>query len=129
MIKEISLAYFIEPQLALDRIILHNSISDAKLTVINFGRNDDGKFVIVAEQPFVQGSQFTQREIVTYMESMGFTAYNSRNTEFSNGEILINDLHDENIIKLTNGSAVIIDADFRLNTANYGLGGERTTIR
>ena len=127
VVKEISLAYFIEPQLALDRIILHNFISDAELTVTNFGRNENGEFVFVVEQPFVKGDQLTQDEIVEYMKSMGFAPYNNRNTEFSNGEILINDLHDENVIKRPNGSITIIDADFRLNTANYGLNGKRTT--
>lgn len=127
LIKEISLAYFVEPQLALDRIILHNSVSDAKLTVRGFGRNADGEFVVIAEQPFVQGTQLTQDEIVGYMRQMGFAPYNRRNTEFSNGDILINDLHDENVIKRPNGSITIIDADLRLNTANYGLGGRRTT--
>lgn len=129
VVKEIGLDYYIEPQLLLDRIVLHNYLfPESKLTVTNFGKNDDGKFVVIAEQPFIQGEYVSQDEIKDFMESMGFEPYNKRGTEFINKDkgIIVNDLHDENVIKTPN-SYIVIDADIRLNTANYGLNGTRTT--
>ena len=126
--KEIELTYYVEPQLALDRIVLHNLLTDkeASLKLLGFGRNAENSFVLVVEQPFVQGGPASQDEIVSFMIGMGFMPY-SNNTEFSNGDVLVGDLHDENIIKTNNGGFAIIDADYRINTPNYGLGGKRTT--
>ena len=129
VIKEIGLNYYIEPQLLLDRVVLHNALfPETTLTLSRFGRNSNGEFVIVATQPFVEGDPVTQEEIVEFMDKLGFKPYNGRNTEFINKEkgLLINDLHDENVIR-KGDTLLVIDGDFRLNTANYGLGGTRTT--
>lgn len=129
VVKEISMAYYIEPHLMLDRIVLHNSLfSDTKMNLTHFGRNSEGEFVVIVEQPFVGGERPTQEEIVAFMATLGFKPYNKRNTEFKNDEIgvLINDLHDENVLKVGK-SFFVIDGDFRINTANLGLGGTRTT--
>ena len=132
VLKENSLAYFVEPQLALDRLVLHNSFGLSKiapLTLTHFGRNENGEFVMIVEQPYIKGEEVTQDEIVEAMQALGYELYTSKKTEFVNKEegIVINDLHDENVIRLEDGSIVVIDGDFRLNTSNLGLGGTRTT--
>ncbi|MCR4922280.1 MAG: hypothetical protein K5945_11340 [Bacteroidaceae bacterium] len=130
VVKAISLAYYIEPHLMLDRIVLHNRVApDTALTLTHFGRNKNGEFVVVTEQPFVEGEKPTQDEIVGFMRSLGFKPHNNRNTDFINEEagIIADDIHDENVIKTPNNAFLIIDGDFRINTANYGLNGTRTT--
>lgn len=128
VVKEIELAYYVEPHLALDRIVLHNAYVglEAPLTIIGFGRTSEGNFNIMVEQPFIQGVTVSLEEIYGFMTAMGFTLY-SHKTEYTNGEILLNDVHDENVLNTPDGHYVIIDADFRLNTCNYGVGGLRRT--
>lgn len=131
VIKEIGLDYYIEPQLLLDRILLHNYLfPETALRITNFGRDDEGRFVVIAEQPFVQGEYISQDEIMKFMSSIGFEPYNKKGTEFISKDrtIILGDLHNENVLRTPNGYAVI-DADIRLNTANYGLNGNRTTDR
>lgn len=138
VIKDNSIIYYGEPQLALDRMVLHNSFGLSKiapLTLTHFGRNEYGEFVMIMEQPYIQGEKVTQQEIIDAMKALGYELYAKKSdgtlkqTEFVNKEqgIVINDLHDENVMKLSNGEYVIIDGDFRLNTSNLGLGGTRTT--
>lgn len=128
VVKEIELAYYVEPHLALDRVVLHNAYVglEAPLSIIGFGRNTEGNFVIMVEQPFIQGETITLDEIYAFMTALGFPLYRHK-TEYTNGDILLNDVHDENVLKTPDGHYVIIDADFRLNTCNYGVGGLRRT--
>ena len=128
VVKEIDLSYYVEPHLALDRIVLHNAYVglEAPLDIIGFGRSLEGRFVIMVEQPFIQGKTVSLDEIYDFVTAMGFKLYRHR-TEYTNGEILLNDVHDENVLKTPDGHYVIIDADFRLNTSNYGIGGTRKT--
>lgn len=130
VIKEIGLDYYIEPQLLLDRILLHNYLfPETALHITNYGKDDGGRFVIIAEQPFVQGEYVGQEEIKKFMSSIDFEPYNKKGTEFINKDrsVILGDLHNENILRTPHGYAVI-DADIRLNTANYGLGGTRKTF-
>ena len=122
VVKEIDLSYYVEPHLALDRIVLHNAYVglEAPLDIIGFGRSSEGRFVIMVEQPFIQGKTVSLDEIYDFVTAMGFKLYRHR-TEYTNGEILLNDVHDENVLKTPDGHYVIIDADFRLNTSNYGF--------
>ena len=128
VVKEIDLSYYVEPHLALDRIVLHNAYVglEAPLDIIGFGRSSEGRFVIMVEQPFIQGKTVSLDEIYDFVTALGFKLYRHR-TEYTNGEILLNDVHDENVLKTPDGHYVIIDADFRLNTSNYGIGGTRKT--
>ncbi|MBR4438827.1 MAG: hypothetical protein IKS79_06990 [Bacteroidales bacterium] len=70
----------------------------------------------------IQGDTITLDEIFRFITALGFTLYRHK-AEYTNGEILLNDVHDENVLKTPDGHYVIIDADFRLNTCNYGVGG------
>lgn len=131
VIKEIGLQYFIEPQLLLDRIVLHNILfPETAMTLTHFGKDDEGRFVVIVEQPFIQGEYVTQSEIVSFMKSIGFEQQGNKKTEFVNNEegIQVNDLHNENVLK-ANNAYYVIDADIRLNTSNYGLDGTRVTMR
>lgn len=126
LIKSIGLDYFILPILALDRIALHNAyFPETRLMVLGFGRNVDGEFKIVCEQPFIGGTHVTDEEIAEYMRQMGFELKNPRNWTYANSEIYLSDLHDENVIRSTTGAFCVVDCDIRINTPELRQGGTR----
>ena len=64
IIKRISLDYYILPELALDRIPLHNTLfPETRLVVLGFGRTSDGDFQIIVQQSFIHGTSLTDDEI------------------------------------------------------------------
>ena len=126
LIKEIGLDYFILPILALDRISLHNAyFPETKFTVIGFGRNAEGDFKILVEQPFIEGTHASDEEIDRYMAQMGFQLRNKRNWTYAKPEIYLSDIHDENVIKSASGTIFVIDCDIRINTPELKEEGKR----
>ena len=76
IIKRIGLDYYILPELALDRITLHNTLLPAtRLTVLGFGRTTENDFQIIVQQPFIHGTSLADDEIRNYIESLGFFSY------------------------------------------------------
>ena len=126
LIKSIGLDYFIKPILALDRIALHNAyFPETQLTVLGFGRNRDGEFKILVEQPYIRGSHLSDAEIAEYMERMGFELKNLRNWTYATPEIYLSDMHDENVIRSEDGPICVVDCDIRINTPELRQGGTR----
>jgi len=126
--KLITTEYFITPQFALDRITLHNTLfPEAPLTLKGFGRNKDGQFVFVVDQPFIEGTTPTMQEIQEFMENAGFKKTTEKGNTYTNESVYLSDLHDENVIKTPQGNLVVIDVDARLNTAELGKGGTYVT--
>lgn len=126
LIKSIGLDYFIQPILALDRISLHNAFfQETKLTVLGFGRDSDGIFKIIVEQPFIEGEHVTDEEIKEFMLKMGFELKNPHNWTYATPSIYLSDMHDENIIRSSNGTFFVIDCDIRINTPELNEGGTR----
>lgn len=124
-IKTIGLDYFVEPILALDRITLHNTyFPETKMVVLGFGRDSNGEFRILVEQPFIEGIRMSDEEICNYAESIGFTLKNARHWTYTTKDIYLSDMHDENVIRTKNGVAVI-DCDIRINTPECREGGTR----
>ncbi|MDE7413457.1 MAG: hypothetical protein K2N05_06680 [Muribaculaceae bacterium] len=126
LIKSIGLDYFILPVHALDRISLHNTLfPETNLSVIGFGKNDNGEFKIIVSQPFIEGLPLTEKEIENFALNLGFTIRNKSNWTYTTPYIYLSDLHDENVIKSPNGTIFVIDCDIRLNTPDLRLGGTR----
>lgn len=126
VVKSIGLDYYIQPLYALDRITLHNAyFPETKLEVIGFGRNGDGDFKIIVEQAFIEGTALSDEEIVNFVESIGFDLKNIKNWTYATPEIYLSDMHDENLIKSTNGNIFVIDCDIRINTLQLRQGGIR----
>ena len=124
--KTIGLDYFVQPILALDRISLHNAyFPETKLTVLGFGRTEDGDFKIVVEQSFVEGKHVSDTQIAGYMDKMGFSLINPRNWTYATPDIYLSDMHDENILQTANGTIVVVDCDIRINVHNLNAGGTR----
>ena len=126
LVKTIGLDYFVEPILALDRISLHNAyFPETALTVLGFGRDAEGNFKIVVEQPFIKGNRMSDEEIAEYMRHMGFELRNPRNWTYATPEIYLSDMHDENVIRSDSGNVFVIDCDIRINTPELKCGGVR----
>ena len=126
LVKSIGLDYFIQPIFALDRIALHNAyFPETRLTVLGFGRNFDGEFKIICEQPFVGGTHVSDEEIADYMHRMGFELKNPRNWTYATPEIYLSDMHDENVIRSATGGICVVDCDIRINTPELRQGGIR----
>lgn len=127
LVKTIGLDYFIQPILALDRISLHNTyFPETLLTVLGFGRNKDGEFKIIVEQPFIEGEHVSDAEIAEFMSLIGFTLRNPKNWTYSTPNIYLSDIHDENVIRSKSGNLFVIDCDIRINTPELKAGGVRT---
>lgn len=127
LVKTIGLDYFIQPILALDRISLHNTyFPETLLTVLGFGRNKDGEFKIIVEQPFIEGEHVSDAEIAEFMSLIGFTLRNPKNWTYSTPNIYLSDMHDENVIRSKSGNLFVIDCDIRINTPELKAGGVRT---
>ena len=85
IIKRIGLDYYILPELALDRITLHNALfPEARMTVLGFGRTAADDFQIIVQQPFIHGSSLSDAEICNYVESLGFKLINPNNLDVCN---------------------------------------------
>ena len=128
LIKSIGLDYFIQPIFALDRIALHNTyFPETRLTVLGFGRDKNGEFKIIVEQPFVDGQPVNDDEIADYMRQMGFELKNPRNWTYATPEIYLSDMHDENVIRSNSSNTIfVVDCDIRINTPELRQGGIRT---
>lgn len=126
LVKSIGLDYFIQPIFALDRITLHNAyFPETRLTVLGFGRNYDGEFKIICEQPFVGGTHVSEEEIADYMHRMGFELKNPRNWTYATPDIYLSDMHDENVIRSETGGICVVDCDIRINIPELRNGGTR----
>ena len=124
--KLISLKHYNVLRLALDRIIIHNSVfNDSAMKVLGFGRNSNNLFVVVIEQPYCAGTIVSEQERRNFMYAMGFEdagADYGMHLNYRNSSLYIGDLNDYNVIKGESGIHVI-DADCRLNTPTLGCGG------
>ena len=124
--KIIGLDYFVDPQLAIDRIAIHNSLfEETQLRVTGFGTNKDGQFAIIVEQPTIIGKHTDNSEIDSYIESIGFKKVDDTTRTFANEDLYLSDLHEENVLNQNHERYYVIDGDFRLNTAELGVGGNR----
>lgn len=126
LIKSIGLDYFIQPIFALDRIALHNTyFPETLLTVVGYGRDSDGNFKVIVEQPFIDGLPVSDDEIADYMRQMGFELKNPRNWTYATPDIYLSDMHDENVIRSATGTIFVVDCDIRINTPELQNGGTR----
>ena len=111
----------------LDGITLMNTqFPETAVKVLGFGRNEDGDFQVIVEQPYVKAdpnNKITKPKINEYLEKIGYTYDNENNHSTPN--TLIEDIHTGNAILTPGGNIVVIDPIMRLNTPQQGYGGTR----
>lgn len=103
-----------------DSLLLNNFFfPDTAYQLKGFYENDGVTYAVV-EQPFVKATEKTDLIYVkSFMEQNGFT--NTRNNDYQNTElgIILEDLHDENVLTM-NGDLYFIDTVFFI-TENFYL--------
>lgn len=124
--KLISLKHYNVLRLALDRIIIHNALfPETCLTVKGFARDKNGLFVVVVQQPYVEGDPIKENERIDFMHSLGFEDAGmdyGMHLNYKTDTLYVGDLNEYNVLKGTNGFHVI-DADCRLNIRQIDCGG------
>ena len=125
--KFITLKHYNVLRLALDRIILHNAVfPDAYMRVIGFGRDEEGSFGVLIEQPYIEGVAVSEEERAVFMHSMGFDDADAdfgMHLNYKTENLYIGDLNEFNVLKGENGIHVF-DCDCRLNVPTLGFGGK-----
>ena len=123
----------------LDRIAIHNAnFPSTAYTLKGFGRDSEGTFVAVLEQPYIQAeSLLSQQEVVDYMKGRGFEllskydeSIKDTQEEFKsfinrNSGIIVSDLHLNNVRKDDNGNIYVIDPIIELDSEEKGYDGTR----
>lgn len=111
----------------LDSITLHNTyFPESNLLVKGFGRDENGLFQVIVEQPFIGGDIPSFSDLREYLEKIGFTNEVSDLKFISNdGQFILEDVHNRNAVELSDGNIIVIDPIMRLNTEDKGYGGKR----
>lgn len=92
-----------------DRLELHNHLfPDTALTLEGFIETPEGLQPLVSQrlEPSIRGA--TADEVAAFMAQRGFT-HTRRGVDFENAQVLIEDLHDENVLIRPDGSLAVID--------------------
>ena len=106
VVKSKNTLQYYDLQGALDSIALHNSLfPETAIKVTGFGKDAEGGFVMIIEQPFVKGVPLTQKEITDYAKKLGFEQENDGfESHYKNDQTLLHDLHEGNVVKDDEGN-------------------------
>ncbi len=106
-----------------DQVALFNYVfPESRYEILGYGEVG-GKFVKFLRQRAVDFSTpvpLTAEERTEYMRKLGFEPGNEEKTVFSNGEIVVSDLQNSNIVRDKAGNIRVIDADVKLHTRDIG---------
>lgn len=108
----------------LDRISIHNAVfPEASLTVVGFGMKDDSEdnrgFSIIIKQPTIIGSRAKDpEEVYNSLIDRDLKPLNATSWCFTSQtkNILLQDIHDQNMIRTREGRIIIFDCEAELNT-------------
>ena len=124
--KFITLKHYNVLRLALDRIIIHNAIfPDDYMKVIGFGRDEETRFGVLIEQPYVEGVPVPETERMDFMHKLGFEDAGEdfgMHLNYRTDNLYIGDLNEYNLLKGESGIHVF-DCDCRLNVPTLGCNG------
>lgn len=123
LVKEISLSHSDDnPRMLLDRLVWHNRLfPETAYTVLGFGRDESGHFKIIAEQPYVRGTNATAEEIKEWVQHDFNQIPGTSLWVSKNGELQLTDLSPLNVLKGENGGLYVIDCDIELANKNAGV--------
>ena len=97
----------------LQRIMLHNSIfPQTGYELYGFTGFGNGNVYPILKQNYIFDAEYaTPIEIDTYMSALDFEKVDE--ATFTNGEIVVSDLHPRNVLKDKDGDLYVVDAEFR----------------
>ena len=64
-------------------------------------------------------------QIADHMRRMGFTLINPHNWTYATPDIYLSDMHDENVIRSSEGNIFVVDCDIRINVPALKAEGTR----
>lgn len=120
----------------LDRLVAHAYLfEDTAYKLMGFTEKSDGGDNILAavlRQPFVKATKGASTdEVAAYLSRIGFTRPNEKKlNDYYNAEagILLEDLHDENVLKAANGILFFIDPVIYFQKPEMKLPGSRYVL-
>lgn len=121
VIKAFNTFEYPDLQKALDGITLHNEkFPETELKTIGFGKNAEGDFTIIVEQPFIEhnaaGTKPTHEQLVEFARSKGFEpSADGLDHNYKNDKVNLHDLHDENVIITPDGKLAAIDTTMSIS--------------
>lgn len=97
----------------LQRIMLHNSIfPQTGYELYGFTGFGNGNVYPILKQNYIFDTEYaTPIEIDTYMSALDFEKVDE--ATFTNGEIVVSDLHPRNVLKDKDGDLYVVDAEFK----------------
>jgi hypothetical protein len=97
----------------LQRIMLHNSIfPPTSYELYGFTGFGNGNVYPIMKQNYIFNTEYaTPIEIDTYMSALGFEKVND--ATFTNGDVIVSDLHPRNVLKDADGDLFVVDAEFQ----------------
>ena len=97
----------------LQRIMLHNSIfPQTGYELYGFTGFGNGNVYPILKQNYIFDAEYaTPIEIDTYMSALDFEKVDE--ATFTNGEIVVSDLHPRNVLKDKDGDLYVVDAEFK----------------
>lgn len=118
----------------LDRIAIHNSLfPETRITIEGFSedyigeRGRKGDLRIITSQPrinFDEENPLNFREIEDFLTQRGFEIINDY--MYKNDTYVLEDTHNENIVRDTEGNIFVLDVNYLLNTPDQNFGGTQT---
>lgn len=97
-----------------DRLAMHNELfPDTRVRFGGFIEDEKRRLLPVISQPFVRADRgATIHEVVSAMKARGF-AHVGESYGFTNGQVVVDDLHGENVLVREDGRLAIIDPIIR----------------
>ena len=122
VVKARDLSQYSNLQTALDSITLHNTyFPETAQKVIGFGKNGNGDFQIIFEQPYIHkftnDTTFLERH--NFAKLYGFDWDNQdadENNNYQNDTTYLHDLHEDNLVRTPDGHLAAIDTNMGFNT-------------
>jgi Serine/Threonine/Tyrosine Kinase found in polyvalent proteins len=94
----------------LNRLWIHKQLfPDTAYELIGFNRDPVGKLFAVVKQRAIRGDPAVRAEVEAYMKKFGFKRFHHDEYYSQEKGIVIGDLHDENAVKLRDGTIVAFD--------------------
>lgn len=106
----------------LDRMELHNqTFPETKYSLVGFTSiSDKGDVLPVFSQSYIPNARVaTTDEIDAYMGDLGFTS--EGDGRYSNGQLIIKDLHPRNVLVDKEGDVYVVDAEFEESKTPYHI--------
>lgn len=119
----------------LDRVSIHNSLfPSTAYSVKGFGKDADGNFVVILEQPTIIGAEAKFADVKKELSKMGFEPINENDVDGNRADVvfrnnkngtIITDVHGENVLLGEDGELHFIDPLVSADTKEAGYGGKR----